>query len=75
MGRVRRPLRRQRDLAAGHAVVRCSGPITSGGRTDYIGGFGTTLAENIRARGTTLCENETTLRENSPITSAANHIS
>jgi hypothetical protein len=42
-------------------VFSCSGPITSSAGTDYIGGFGTTLIENIGALGTTLCENETTL--------------
>jgi hypothetical protein len=53
------------------------GPIISKRRArlhDYIGGCGTRLAENIGPFGTALCENETTLRENSPITSAANHI-
>ena len=33
------------------------------------------MAENIRASGTTLDENETTLSDNGPITSARNHIS
>jgi hypothetical protein len=28
-------------------LSRCSGPITSSAGTDYIGGFGTTLIENI----------------------------
>src|SRR5208282_441102 len=37
--------------------------------------FGTRLAENIRAPGTTLDENETTLSDNGPITSARNRIS
>jgi hypothetical protein len=42
----------------------CSGPITSSAGTDYIGGFGTTLTENIGWSGTTLRENETTLCDN-----------
>jgi hypothetical protein len=35
---------------------------------------GTRLAENIRMPGTTLLENETTLADNGPITSARDHI-
>ncbi|WP_459573419.1 hypothetical protein, partial [Cupriavidus sp. 8B] len=42
--------------------------------TDYIGGFGTTLAEKSERPGTTLRENGPTLFENSPITSPMNHI-
>jgi hypothetical protein len=52
----------------------CSGPITSSAGTDYIGGFGTILTENIGALGATLGENETKLSDKSPITSAADHI-
>jgi len=48
--------------------------MTSASGPDYIGGFGTTLAENIGALGPTLSENEPTLFENSPITSARTHI-
>jgi hypothetical protein len=55
----------RRDASdASYICFSCSGPITSSARTDYIG-----------ISGTTLRENETTLRENSPITSARNHIS
>jgi hypothetical protein len=56
------------------AIATCSGPITSAAGPDYIGGFGTTLAENIGVLGPTLRENEPTLFENSPITSARTHI-
>jgi hypothetical protein len=55
-------------------LCTCSGPITSSVQPDYIGSFGTRLAENIGAFATTLRENKTTLRENSPITSAGDHI-
>jgi hypothetical protein len=48
--------------------------MTSSARADSIGDFGIRLAENIGAFGIALGEKETTLRENSPITSAANHI-
>ncbi|WP_206146441.1 hypothetical protein, partial [Burkholderia sp. Ac-20384] len=58
---------------AGEPVATCSGLITSGTGTDYIGRFGTTFAENIGAPGTTFRENGLTLVENSPITSARNH--
>ncbi len=61
--------RRHRLSRSAAATRSCNGPITSSARTDYIGGFGTTLAENIGALGTTLCENETTLSKKGPITS------
>src|ERR1700686_5124360 len=43
--------------------------------TDNIARFQTTLFENERPLRTTLRENETTLFENRPITSALDHIS
>ena len=52
----------------------CSGPISSGVGLDYIACFGTKFAENIGRRRTKLRENGVTLCENSPITSARNHI-
>jgi hypothetical protein len=65
--------KRRRAHEAG-APAKCSGPITSSARTDYIGISGTRLAENIGPSGTRFRENETTLCETEPITSARNHI-
>jgi hypothetical protein len=61
-------------IALSRDAPSCSGPITSDAGIDYIGVCGTTLAENIGTRGTTLRENGPTLRDNSPITSVRNHI-
>jgi hypothetical protein len=52
----------------------CGELRTKTARTDNIRGFETELSENKSLLKTTLCENETTLFENRPITSGLDHI-